>query len=55
MLWACHSIEGLRGARVQDTTIRRLLVREGINEWIVDDALDWRGTNPPMEPAYLAE
>jgi len=54
MLWACRSIEGLRGARVQDATIRRLLEREGIEAWIIDDALAWEGENPPMRAAYPA-
>lgn len=52
MLWACRSVEGLRGARVQDGTIRRLLEREGLEEWIIGDALEWQGENPPMVPAY---
>lgn len=52
MLWACRSTDSMRGARIQDATIRRLLEKEGLEGWIIDDALAWQGDNPPMEPAY---
>jgi len=55
MLWACRTVDSLRGARVQDSRIRRVLERENIEQWIIGDALDWQGANPPMPPSYVPQ
>lgn len=49
---ACRSVDSMRGARIQDTTIRRLLEREGMPEYAIDEALAWQGENPPMAASY---